>query len=334
MEKMIQSLSKSGKAEDALKMVDRAIEVFDGNWYFVRLKAETLAEAGKVTEAVNAYEEAMDKAKGIKGEDEKEADKARKEAKDTIREFMEKLVLDLVRQQKTDEALKLTDELTKTDWYFARLRAEILRETGKLDEAIVAFEEAIATVGKAKLDDSLKKKILDRCRYVLSGVYTDLKQIDKAAEQLQKLLKENPESATYHNDLGYIWADHDMNLDESEKLVRKALVLDKAEREKAKKEGEDIEDKDNPAYLDSLGWVLFKKKDFAGAKKQLIEACKGEDGQHVEIYDHLADVHMALGEKDDAIAVWKKALALDNVSKHDDKRKEAVKKKLEEAEKK
>ncbi|HEX4591820.1 MAG TPA: hypothetical protein VH120_17920, partial [Gemmataceae bacterium] len=118
----------------------------------------------------------------------------------------------------------------------------------------------------------------------------------------------------------------------AEKLVRKALELDKSERQKLKDKGslEADDDKENAAYLDSLGWVLFKKKSYAEAKKYLIEASKSDDGKHVEIFDHLADVHKALGEKAEATAVWQKALDLENVSKRDEARKEAIKKKMAE----
>ena len=166
---------------------------------------------------------------------------------------------------------------------------------------------------------------------MLSGVLTDLNQIDKAAGELQALLKENPENPTYNNDLGYIWADHDINLDEAEKLIRKALELEKAEREKLKDAGmmDPEDDRSNSAYLDSLGWVLYKKKQFADAKKYLLEASQAPEGQHVEILSHLGDVQFALGEKAEAISVWKKALDTENQSKRDTARKEAVRKKLE-----
>jgi predicted negative regulator of RcsB-dependent stress response len=75
--------------------------------------------------------------------------------------------------------------------------------------------------------------------------------------------------------------------------------------------------------------VLFKKKQFAEAKKHLQEASKTPDGQHVEILGHLGDVHMALGEKTEAIAVWKKALEVENQGRRDTSRKEFVRKKLE-----
>ena len=61
----------------------------------------------------------------------------------------------------------------------------------------------------------------------------------------------------------------------------------------------------------------------------MLEASQVPEGQHVEILSHLGDVHLALGEKAEAIAVWKKALDTENQSKRDTARKESVRKKLE-----
>ena len=80
--------------------------------------------------------------------------------------------------------------------------------------------------------------------------------------------------------------------------------------------------------------MLYKKKDYKEAKKYLIEATKLEGGKHIEIYDHLADAQMALGEKNEAIKVWKDALKLTDVSKRDMERRKIIEKKLEAAEKK
>ena len=122
------------------------------------------------------------------------------------------------------------------------------------------------------------------------------RRIEKAASQLQELLKDEPDNATYHNDLGYIWADHDMKLDEAEKLIRKALDLDKEERLKINPSAKPEELQRNAAYLDSLGWVLFKKKKYKEALEPLLEAIKQEEGQHVEIFDHVGDVYSSFGE--------------------------------------
>ena len=51
-------------------------------------------------------------------------------------------------------------------------------------------------------------------------------------------------------------------------------------------------------------------------------------GDCIEIMDHLADAHMALGERAEALAVWKKALTLETRSKRERDRKVQVEKKL------
>ncbi|HEY1378486.1 MAG TPA: tetratricopeptide repeat protein [Gemmataceae bacterium] len=327
MEKMIQSLAKQQKFDEALKLTEKLIEADEGGWYFMRLKAEVLFDAGKVKDGVDAYEAAVDKIKAGKDEDKKE------EFTNLCRETVGRWMLDSARREKYDQPLAAAAELAKNDWYFAQLRAEVLREAGKLDESIAAFQDAITQLGKAKgLENEARDKHVERCKYAMSGVYTDMGQIDKATDQLRELLKAHPDSSTYNNDLGYVLADHDKDLDAAEAMIRKALELDKAERAKLKDKGliGDDDDKENAAYLDSLGWVLYKKKNYAEAKKYLSEACKSDDGKHVEIYDHLAEVHKALGEKAEAAAVWQKALDLENVSKRDEARKEAIKKKMAE----
>jgi len=247
----------------------------------------------------------------------------------------EQMALTLARMKRFDEALKEAESLIEKSnedftWYFLRLKADILREAGRLDEALGMYDDAVERLGKSKVDDEMRDRQTDRINYTMTSVYTDLGQTDKAIELLRKLVKAHPDSSTFNNDLGYVLADHDKDLDEAEKMVRKALDLDKAERAKLKEKGliEGDEDKDNAAYLDSLGWVLYKKKNYAEAKKHLIEASKTDEGKHVEIFDHLADVHKAMGEKAEAVAVWQKALELENVSKRDEARKEAIKKKI------
>jgi tetratricopeptide (TPR) repeat protein len=247
---------------------------------------------------------------------------------------MERMIQSLAKKGKTEEALKLAKELIDADedgWYFVKLKAEVYREVGQLDDAARTYEETLERIKKLKdIEEDRRDRFTRGVRYSLSGVYVDLKKIDKAAEQLQALLKNDPDNPTFNNDLGFIWADHDMKFDESEKLIRKALEEDRKQRKKI----EDLppeEDRDNPAYLDSLGWVLYKKKNYKEAKKHLLEAIEQKEGQHIEILDHLADVHMALGEKDEAIKVWEKALKLEDLSKREKQRRENVETKLKKA---
>jgi tetratricopeptide (TPR) repeat protein len=245
--------------------------------------------------------------------------------------MLNRMIVIIARKGDTERALGIVDRRMKANpdnFLLLDLKGQVLMEAGQIDKAAKAYEEMLEKASTDKrLTEKEQKDISNEVRYLLSGVYVDLKNIDKATEMLQTLLKDKPDSPSFNNDLGFIWADNDRNLDEAEKLIRKALDEDKKQRIKANPELEK-DFKANPGYVDSLGWVLFKKKQYKEAKKYLQEAVEHEDGQHAEIYDHLADAHMALGEKAEAVAAWKKALEVVTDSRRDKERKTTIEKKL------
>jgi tetratricopeptide (TPR) repeat protein len=250
--------------------------------------------------------------------------------------IFERMVLAMALRGETDKALEVLNRLLKgqpEDWLTLEIKGRVLRHADRHEEALKVYEEV---ADKIKNDKRLKKEdqeelLDDLVRYPLSGLYVDLNQIDKAAEQLKALLTRDPNNPTYNNDLGYVWADHDMNLAESEKLIRKALEEDKRKRHKDNADIKPEDDKDNAAYLDSLAWVLFKQKKYAEAKPLLEQAVQDPEGKHVEIYDHLGDVLMALGEKSAAVEAWKEGVKVAGTSKREQQRKANVEKKLKEA---
>jgi tetratricopeptide (TPR) repeat protein len=237
----------------------------------------------------------------------------------------------LAKSGDTEQALKVADQLIKTDpdWENERAKAFILREAGRNDEAAGLYEGMIRKVEREKdLPRPERDRVVDALRGELSNIYVELKQVDKAAKQLEILIKKRPNDPGYYNDLGYILADHDMRLDEAEQMVRKALELDKARRQKSP-DFDPKTDHDNGAYLDSLGWVLYKKKDLKEARKYLELAIEDKNSQHIEIYDHLGDVCLAMGEREAAIRAWEDGLKYATDSRRDQQLRTRVAKKLE-----
>lgn len=239
----------------------------------------------------------------------------------------------VAKQGKYDQAIKLVDNLLKkkSDWIDQHLKGWVLREAGKLQDAAVVYEEIIKKVAKDnRLEDDEKDTYIERFRYEVSNVYVDLKQIDQATRHLEYLVKKRPNDPVFYNDLGYIWADNDQKLEEAEKLIRKAIELDR-ERRKKRANYNPKEDHDNGAYLDSLGWVLFKQKKNEEARDWLKKAIADKNSQHIEIYDHLGDVYMALGDRGEAIRVWQKGIEVAGEGRRDQERKTVVEKKLAKA---
>ena len=63
--------------------------------------------------------------------------------------------------------------------------------------------------------------------------------------------------------------------------------------------------------------------------KRLLKAVEDKTTQHLEIYDHLGDVLMALNEREAALAAWRKGIEVATDSRRDKERKAAAEKKLE-----
>lgn len=244
------------------------------------------------------------------------------------------LVQSLAKQGKHEQALKLADTLVeedKRDWRNDRTKAMALYESGDLAAAAKVYEEVLKRAEREnQMDAKERDQWVKRLRGELSNIYVELNDVGKAATQLEKLMKKYPSDPGYYNDLGYILADHDMRLDEAEKMIRKALALDKEQRAQSP-DFDPKTDRDNGAYLDSLGWVLFKKKQYAEARKYLEQAVEDMNTKHIEIYDHLGDVCQAMGDRDAAIRAWEEGLKHVTNTRRDQERRTAVERKLERA---
>jgi tetratricopeptide (TPR) repeat protein len=271
-------------------------------------------EAENLCKEVRESELLVDTLRNLEFEKDKDADQERKSINRFLIKIIEEEIVSVAQQGEANRAIDLIDHFFKNQskgWAGLDLKGRVYRICGKNKEALKIYDEEMKLI---KDDKDLKKEdreeLLDDIRYSLSGVYAELGQIDKAAEQLKALLAKDPDNPTYNNDLGYIWADHDMNLAESEKLVRKAIEDDRKLRQKANPGKKPDEIKERGAYLDSLGWVLYKQKKYEQAKKYLQQAVQyaldEDEDESIEILDHYGDVLMALGQKTEAVNAWKK----------------------------
>jgi Tfp pilus assembly protein PilF len=93
------------------------------------------------------------------------------------------------------------------------------------------------------------------------------------------------------------------------------------------------DDHDSGSYLDSMGWVLYKQKKYKEAKEYLQKALEDKNAQHIEIFDHLGDVCLMLGERTEALAAWRKGLEFVGESRRDRDRRAEVEKKIKQHDK-
>ncbi|HZT78751.1 MAG TPA: hypothetical protein VFA26_00895, partial [Gemmataceae bacterium] len=70
-------------------------------------------------------------------------------------------------------------------------------------------------------------------------------------------------------------------------------------------------DRDNAAYIDSLGWVLFRRGRLGEARKELERAAALPDGRDDPVvWDHLGDVRFRQKDLSGAREAWRTAVKL------------------------
>ncbi len=120
-------------------------------------------------------------------------------------------------------------------------------------------------------------------------------EIAAAEKDFQRCLKMSPDFAEALNYLGYMWADRGTNLDQARVMIEKAVKLEPT----------------NAAFIDSLGWVLFKQHEPAKALDYILKAVKLNAEPDATIYDHLGDIYATLKQEDKAREAWRKSLSVE-----------------------
>ena len=79
-------------------------------------------------------------------------------------------------------------------------------------------------------------------------------------------------------------------------------------------------ERNNPTYLDTKAWVLYKLGRYAEAKKVMQQALSLNRGKSAEYPLHYGDILHALGEEFMARTYWRKALEMGADAKEIEKR--------------
>jgi tetratricopeptide (TPR) repeat protein len=171
------------------------------------------------------------------------------------------------------------------------------REAKQSQQAVATFEEALHEAQIEEDDDFVNAKFY--FNYGASAEQAGL--YNKAADLLRKSIALDPEnSAEACNYLGYMWADHNMNLEEAETMIRRALQSEP----------------NNASYLDSLGWVEFRKGQFDRALDDLLRASKTAQRDDPVVFEHIGDTYLKMNRTREALEAWQKALSLDPKNKN------------------
>jgi len=209
------------------------------------------------------------------------------------------------RQDKKKEAVnslnKSFNKIVNPTTYEIFDYAEFLKNNEKYEESIKYYSKVLNLI---EIKDDLYSQVMDG-----RGIaYERTGQWNKAEIDLLKSLKATPDDAYVINYLAYSWIEKEINIKRSLEMLKKANRL-----------------RPNDGYIiDSLGWALFKLKNYKEAKKYLELAIRYMASDPV-VNDHYADSLWMNNKTLQARYYWNYVLKLE---KTEEKLKKEIKQKL------
>lgn len=267
------ALASVGQFERAAPYLKKAIEDIDNK----RVKLDLRAKLASVYEQLRRFDEAAEQlTECIKAVD----------PKDSI-VYRTDLCSALEAAGKHTDAENTLKSILAIPDFKATGHAELglfYDRRGKTDQAVGQLRLAIKLApGKQSI----------RYRVHLSLALSGAGRHDQAEQALLEARKLFPENPSVNNALAWHYAERGIKLDEAIALVRKAIKSQPT----------------NPYYIDTLGWIHFKQGRNQAALAELRKAATlSRDGI---IWEHLGDVYMALGRRDEAKERWLRSLEFD-----------------------
>lgn len=148
------------------------------------------------------------------------------------------------------------------------------------------YQDAVTLLTKALKENKNNAELM----YARALAAEKTNNIALLESDLRYLIKENPEDVSALNALGYTLADKTNRTKEALDLINKAIALRP----------------DDPAIIDSMGWVQYRLGDYAKATELLKSAYQKFPDD--EIAAHLIEVLWVTGKKDEATQLYTAAI--------------------------
>ena len=214
--------------------------------------------------------------------------------KAAARSVLSRAYAKLADYPRAEKELDLLIKENPEDPSLGREKAQFLIGRKRFDEARKALDAAAA------FDKDQEQALLSQL--AIASLLDEMGNVEEAEQKYAKVLEEHPDKPIANNNFSYFYAVHGRELDDALKMVQKALRVEP----------------DTGAYLDTLGWVLYKQGKYRAAVYKINEAFQRQPDAVVA--EHLGDALIKTGQPSLAIEKWKKALELDPDAKEVEKK--------------
>lgn len=153
------------------------------------------------------------------------------------------------------------------------------------------YRKALDYIKNATSLELQDKDLLSQSFSSLGDCYHDLKDNKSAYEAYDKALTYNADNAFTLNNYAYYLSLTGEQLDKAEKMSKRSNELQP----------------NNASFEDTYAWVLFKQKDYKGAKTWIDKALADDTTKSAGKIEHYGDILFYLGDVNGAVENWKKA---------------------------
>lgn len=307
---LAQLYEQDGKYQESIKVYEKCLKLHPQNTLLQAHMGILYLQVGNIDKAEEMYNQIVSEGPegmdflfwlGVMAEEKKDWPKAIEYVTQSLRKAKDaKSLLRLsyyyVQMGKRNKAIEILKEVIKIDPSDTSVRlflAYAFQEEGEHEKAIHELEEACA----------VNPDLID-AHFQLGILYEQNGKFHKAIGHFYRVLEIKEDHAAAANYLGYSFADRNIQIPKAEELIRLALQ----------------HDPDNPAYLDSLGWVYYRQGKYAEALAELSKASLKADDPIIK--EHLGDAHWAMavisegkGSLEHAFRSWNNALIGDPSNK-------------------
>ncbi|MCH8977741.1 MAG: tetratricopeptide repeat protein [Armatimonadetes bacterium] len=301
-------LERAGRLEEAEAMYRKVIELDPEDAGAHRVLGNLLERVGRVEEAEAMYRKAI------------ELDPGYAKAHLDLGVLFYRAGRFEEAETKFRKAIELEPKMTLN----YRNLATVLSRLGRVEEAIDVLRKAIELdpkyayahyflgnllyrVGRVEEAEAMYRKVIEiDPKYVnayrnLVAILTEQGRLGEIEDVYRQWLAALPDDLSASNDLAWFFAEQGESLDEALVLARRAV------------EG----DGENPYFIDTLGWVHFKRGEHAEAEAALRKAVElfGANRLAAESLFHLGQVYEAKGDREAAKDAYRRALSIEPSNK-------------------
>lgn len=162
---------------------------------------------------------------------------------------------------------------------------------GLANNQLKNYSKAIESLNAGKslvLDD---KMMMAQFYQMLAEAYHKTKEYEKSDKNFDLAISIDSQNPTLLNNYSYYLSERGEMLDKAEEMIIKVIAKYPT----------------NATFIDTYGWILYKKGNFEDAKKHIQKAID-LGAKSGEVYEHMGDVNFKLGMVNEALEYWNKAL--------------------------